>query len=113
MPIQDRGRNAPIIDAEPGAAGEEVEAGDDLGAVRPVPTRRLRRAVDHLVAVGADDDRPIMLGPTQDDERAHEAVGGAPRRTVRAGALRRPLPAYDIVRTQERATDTGPGHNGH
>ena len=79
MSVQDCGRDTPIVDAEPGAAGEEVEAGDDLGAVRPVPTRRLRRAVDHLVAVGADDDRPFVLGPAQDDKGAHTAISGAPK----------------------------------
>src|SRR5437588_6167612 len=83
MPIQDRGRNAPIVDPEPGAAGEEVEAGDDLGAVRPVPTRRLRRAVDHLIAVGADDDRPFVLGPAQDDKGAHAASAALQRGTFR------------------------------
>src|SRR5437588_8792861 len=103
MPIQDRGRNAPIVDPEPGAAGEEVEAGDDLGAVRPVPTRRLRRAVDHLVAVGADDDRPFVLGPAQDNKGAHAAVSGAPK-----GGLSGRLSAYDIMRHADRAIDTGP-----
>ena len=31
VPVQHRGGDAPIIDAEPGAAGEQIDPGDDFG----------------------------------------------------------------------------------
>src|ERR1041385_7117050 len=79
VPVQNRGRDTPIVDPEPRAAREEIETGNNLGAVRPVPTRRLGRTVDHLVAISADDDRPFMFGPAQDNESAHAVVGVAPK----------------------------------
>src|SRR5207244_8506982 len=72
--VADRGGATPIVAPEPGAAGEQVETGHDLGPVGPVTARRLGRPVDHLVAVGADDDRPPMLGPAQDHQCAHSAL---------------------------------------
>ena len=89
VPVQDRGRHTPIVDAEPRAAGEQVEPGDDFGAVGPVPARRLGRAVDHLVAVGADDDRPLMLRPTQDHQRAHSVlIRGSSHQGISTAAIR-------------------------
>ena len=72
--------DAPIVEPEPGAAGQPVEAGDDFRPVGPMAARRQRRAVDHLVAVGADDDRPRVLWPAQDHERAHSGHRQAARR---------------------------------
>jgi hypothetical protein len=60
-----------VVQAEPGAAGLPVQAGDDLGPVRPVAPRRQPRPDDHLVAVGGEDDRPVVARAAQDDGGAH------------------------------------------
>src|SRR5258708_5605320 len=66
-----------------GAAGERVEAAHRLGAVGPMPRGRAPRPVDHLVAVGGEDERPGMVWPAQDHQRAH----GGPSLPAHGGAL--------------------------
>src|SRR5205814_526198 len=119
MPVEDRGGDAPIVEPEPRAAGEQVEPGHHLDPVRPVPARRLGRPIDHLVAIGADDDRPLMLGPAQDHQSAHSAltmgfrpppsacdiVAGSPPRH-RYGMTGPWLPLTNAKRISRRVTST-------
>ena len=58
---------------EPASAGQLVQPGDHLGPVRPVARGRTPGPGGHLVAVGAENDGPVMAGPAQDDDAAHEA----------------------------------------
>src|SRR5690606_16302915 len=60
-----------IVDAQPGAAGLLVESGGDLGSIRPVSCGRPPRALDCLVPVRADDQRPGMTGTAQQDDGTH------------------------------------------
>jgi len=71
FPIEHAGDDAVIVDAEPGAPGLPVEAAHHFLAIRPMAPGRQPRALRHFIAVGRDDDGPAMLGPTQDDQRAH------------------------------------------
>jgi hypothetical protein len=60
-----------IVDAEPAAAGLEVQASDHLGAIGPVPRRRPRRAIGQLVPVGREHERPCRPGPPRENQSAH------------------------------------------
>src|SRR5258707_386461 len=58
-------------------AAQSPRSGSGGGAARKRGREsRQPRAVDHLVAVGGDDDRPGMVGAAQNDEGAHR--GGFP-----------------------------------
>ena len=77
-PIQHPGDHAMVVDAEPAAAGLQVQAGNHVGAIRPVPAGRARRAARQLVAVGGDQERPCRLGPPHQNQSAHRRVGLRP-----------------------------------
>ena len=62
MAVENRRHHAPIIDADPGAAGKGVLTGGGLGPVGPVASRRLSRSVDfspRLAARISGQLRPI------------------------------------------------------
>ncbi len=73
-PVEHRRHQPMVVDAHPGAAGQHVEAGHDIGAVGPVPRRRGARPRGQLVAVGGRDQRPWVAGAAQQDERAQGIV---------------------------------------
>jgi hypothetical protein len=71
VPIHHRGDQTMIVDPEPAPARLEIEPADDIRAIRPVACRRTARPRPHLVAIGGDQNRPRMIGATQDDEGTH------------------------------------------
>ena len=71
-PVHDPGDQPMIVQAEPASPCLPVEARDDPGPVGPVTARRQPRAPGHFVAVGAEDDRPVMARAAEDDDAAHE-----------------------------------------
>src|SRR5215469_5103557 len=95
--VQHRGDNAPIVDPEPRSAGEHIEPPYDFRPIRPVAARRLPRAVDYFVAVGADQYRPALIGPAQNHYCTHSA-NGVPALPVRCD--------WTITTTAHNAADT-------
>src|SRR5439155_25943902 len=73
--VEDRSGDAPVVDAEPRAAGEKIEAGYQLRPVRPVPAGWLGCTADHLVAIGANQHRPAVLRPAENHQGAHLPSG--------------------------------------
>src|SRR5438105_3585740 len=81
-------RRWPARRAAPGCCRANPASPPNRLSPGPVPARRFGRAVDHLVAIGADDHRPIMIWPAQDHQGAHSAL-------IRG--FRPPPSGYDIV----------------
>jgi hypothetical protein len=71
--IQDRRHHAVIVAGQPASPRFKIDAADELLAVGSVMGRRLPGTARHLVAIGGQQDRPVMPGPAQDCERAHVA----------------------------------------
>jgi hypothetical protein len=69
--VQDRGDDTVVVAGQPASPRFEIDAADHLVAVRPVTGRRFPEPSGHLVAVGGQQERPVMPGPAQDYERAH------------------------------------------
>ena len=69
--VQNARDYASVVEAHPGAAGEFVLARDHVGPVFPMARRRQPWAVQHLVAIGAQDHGPGMAGTAQYDDGAH------------------------------------------
>ena len=73
--VEDTGQYAVIVEPEPGAAGLEVLAGNDVAAVGPMAVRRQPRPINHFIAVGTNDDRPVMIGASEENQGAHGLAG--------------------------------------
>ena len=59
------------VHAHPGPAPGAVPSCHDAGPLRPVSSRGVPGPVQHLVAVGGEDERPGMSGTDQQDDGAH------------------------------------------
>ena len=75
VPVEDAGRDTLIVDPEPGAAGEHVEAGDTSGR-----SGQCRPGACHGRSIISSRLAPMITGqfarPAQDDERAHASRYG-------------------------------------
>src|SRR5262249_36672856 len=70
--VHDPGDEAVIVEAKPASTRLLVKPGDNPGPVGPMASRRQPGPPAHLVAIGAEDDRPVMAREEEDDATAHE-----------------------------------------
>ena len=83
--VEHGGGQTVLVDPQPTAARQAVAPGHHLGPVFPVARGGVPGAVLHLVAVRAQQERPVVTRTAEDDERAH-GKGPVHRR------LKMPLP---------------------
>ena len=70
-PVQHRRDDAMPVHPHPGAAARAVAAGNHVRLIGPVRGRRVPGAVQQLVAVGGEQQRPGVAGADQQDDGAH------------------------------------------
>ena len=70
MAIQNRDDETALVETQPGTAGAEISAANDLRCCVQ-HARRRRRPVIMLVAIGGDNQRKIVQGAKIDGKRTH------------------------------------------
>src|SRR5690606_10211152 len=86
--VGDRGEPQAVVDPDPRAAGARVARREDAPAHARDQAGRRRRTAALLVAVRADEHRPLRVDAEQDEEGAHPAgnITAAAGRSRRAYA---------------------------